>query len=110
MQEVFDIRSELSTIDSDPRGSNDNTKLGVPLCTSEGSGDGTNDSVFVGNIEIHLGADIGTVDGIILESNDCISPGLSLGVQLGVATAIDYGTVDGEFDGTSELVTIVTSK
>ena len=52
--------------------SNDDTYLGIPLDTSEGTEDGT----IVGDLDdILLGAELGTFHSNILRFNDCISLG-----------------------------------
>ena len=57
--------------------SNDGIQPGIPL----GTEDGTNDGVLNGELDgILLGADIGTIDSNIIESND----GLSFGQLIGV--------------------------
>ena len=62
---------DLGIIYSNPLGSKNGTKLGPPIGTSEGTEDGTNDGVIYGNLGgIKLDADIFTVDGDILGSDD----------------------------------------
>ena len=76
--------TKLTTIDGNPRRSNDGAKLNVLLTESEGTKYGTNDCVLDGYLDgIVIGAELGTIDGDIVGSDDCLSLGSSLGILLG---------------------------
>ena len=83
---IFDntlLGPKVGTIYDNPLGSNDETKIGALLGTSEGTEDGTADGLLGGYLDdILLGTELVTVDSDILASDD----GLSLEPSLGLFT------------------------